>query len=65
MEQGNLLSMKIVVDKNSSKHVKACTMHALWENISKNIVDIIFSTFLPRLFNLDLDFLTSTSTSKP
>ena len=28
MEQEKLLSMKIVVDKNSSKHVKACNMHS-------------------------------------
>ena len=66
--------MKIVVDKNSSKHVKACTI--LWENISKNIVANFFDFLtsltstcehldLPRhffLFNLDLDFKTSTST---
>ena len=45
MEQEKLLSMKIVVNKNSSKHVKACNMHSAWENISKTIVDIIFSTF--------------------
>ena len=43
MEQEKLLSMKIAVDKNSSKHVKACNMQ--WENISKTIVDIMFSTF--------------------
>ena len=28
MEQEKLLSMKIVVDENSSKHVKACNMHS-------------------------------------
>ena len=28
MEQEKLLSMKIVVDKNSSKHVKAFNMHS-------------------------------------
>ena len=44
MEQEKLLSMKIVVDKNSSKHVKAWK-NAQWENISKAIIDIIFSTF--------------------
>ena len=45
MEQEKLLSMKIVVDKNSSEHVKACNMHSGKILVIKTIVDIIFSTF--------------------